>query len=84
MLTRHTAAGHRGLRVVRACRTSCLQAYGLRTQHPVAPRRSSRKTINHPHVGPLTLDCDTLEVRDSDLRLIYTAPQARQPPARSS
>jgi hypothetical protein len=47
-----------------------------------ASRRSSRKTINHPHVGPLTLDCDTLEVRDSDLRLIYTAP-ASSPAARA-
>jgi transcriptional regulator with XRE-family HTH domain len=43
-------------------------------QRPVAPRAASRKTIVHPEVGPITLDCDSLLVRDSDLRLIvYTA-----------
>jgi transcriptional regulator with XRE-family HTH domain len=40
----------------------------------VAPRNSSRKTIVHPEIGPITLDCDILVVRGSDLRLIvYTA-----------
>ncbi len=33
-----------------------------------------RKTVDHPRVGPLTLDCDVLSVAGSDLRLIvYTA-----------
>jgi len=33
-----------------------------------------RKTINHPEVGLLTLDCDALMVQGSDLRVIvYTA-----------
>jgi transcriptional regulator with XRE-family HTH domain len=41
----------------------------------VAPRTASRKTIVHPEIGPITLDCDSLVVRGSDLRLIvYTAP----------
>jgi transcriptional regulator with XRE-family HTH domain len=41
---------------------------------PVAPRTASRKTVDHPEVGPITLDCDILTVRGSDLRLIvYTA-----------
>jgi transcriptional regulator with XRE-family HTH domain len=41
----------------------------------VAPRTASRKTIVHPEIGPITLDCDILIVRGSDLRLIvYTAP----------
>jgi transcriptional regulator with XRE-family HTH domain len=32
------------------------------------------KTFLHPEIGPITLDCDFLAVRDSDLRLIvYTA-----------
>ena len=36
---------------------------------------SRRKTVNHPAAGPITLDCDILSVRGSDLRLIvYTAP----------
>jgi transcriptional regulator with XRE-family HTH domain len=43
-------------------------------QRPVAQRNASRKTIAHPEVGPITLDCDVLTVRGSDLRLIvYSA-----------
>jgi transcriptional regulator with XRE-family HTH domain len=43
-------------------------------QRPVAPRRADRKTFLHPEAGPITLDCDILNVRGSDLRLIvYTA-----------
>lgn len=35
---------------------------------------SRRKTINHPAVGPITLDCDTLYATLDDLRIsIYTA-----------
>jgi hypothetical protein len=35
---------------------------------------ASHKTIDHPEVGPLTLDCDVLTVAGSDLRImIYTA-----------
>jgi transcriptional regulator with XRE-family HTH domain len=44
-------------------------------QRPVAPHDEARKTIAHPDVGTLTLDCDVLTVGGSDLRLIvYTAP----------
>lgn len=40
----------------------------------VAHHESSRKTIDHPHVGPLTLDCDVLTVAGNELRImIYTA-----------
>lgn len=40
---------------------------------PPQPAPSSR-TFLHPEIGPITLDCDFLTVRDSDLRLIvYTA-----------
>lgn len=39
---------------------------GRRTNHP--------KTIDHPLVGPVTLDCDVMTVAGSDLRImIYTA-----------
>ncbi|ADJ45584.1 hypothetical protein AMES_3760 [Amycolatopsis mediterranei S699] len=39
---------------------------------PAAPSR--RKTIDHPAVGPITLDCDTLLVALDDLRItVYTA-----------
>ena len=35
---------------------------------------TERKTIDHPQAGTLTLDCDVLTVRGSDLRImIYTA-----------
>lgn len=43
-------------------------------RRPVAVRGASRKTIDHPEVGLMTLDCDSLTVRGTDLRLIvYTA-----------
>jgi transcriptional regulator with XRE-family HTH domain len=44
-------------------------------RRPVARRSAERKTIDHPEVGRVTLDCDSLTVVGSDLRLvIYTAP----------
>ena len=44
-------------------------------QRPVARHTADRKTFEHPEVGRITLDCDTLTVGASDLRLIvYTAP----------
>ncbi|GAA1567912.1 helix-turn-helix transcriptional regulator [Dactylosporangium maewongense] len=40
----------------------------------VSERATSRKTIEHPEVGRLTLDCDVLTVAGTDLRLVvYTA-----------
>ncbi|MEV1321003.1 helix-turn-helix transcriptional regulator [Micromonospora arborensis] len=40
----------------------------------VGRHEAARKTIDHPYVGPLTLDCDVLTVAGSDLRImIYTA-----------
>ncbi|WP_327183286.1 helix-turn-helix transcriptional regulator [Streptomyces sp. NBC_01334] len=40
----------------------------------VGHHEASRKTIDHPQVGPLTLDCDVLTVAGTDLRImIYTA-----------
>ena len=40
----------------------------------VAVRTAERKRIDHPEVGPLTLDCDVFTVQGSDLRVIaYTA-----------
>ncbi|MGW5715512.1 helix-turn-helix transcriptional regulator [Amycolatopsis sp. NPDC003865] len=41
---------------------------------PPLPDPSRRKTIDHPAVGPITLDCDTLVVAQDDLRIsVYTA-----------
>jgi transcriptional regulator with XRE-family HTH domain len=40
----------------------------------VGRHEASRKTVDHPQVGALTLDCDVLSVAGSDLRImIYTA-----------
>jgi transcriptional regulator with XRE-family HTH domain len=47
---------------------------GLWATALVAENHSARKTVDHPEVGPLTLDCDVLTVAGSDLRVIaYTA-----------
>lgn len=41
---------------------------------PAPPDPSRRKTVDHPAVGPITLDCDTLLVAHDDLRIsVYTA-----------
>ncbi len=40
----------------------------------VGRHEASRKTIDHPQAGPVTLDCDVLTVKGSDLHImIYTA-----------
>lgn len=40
----------------------------------VGRHEPSRKTIDHPRVGPVSLDCDVLTVAGSDLRImVYTA-----------
>jgi transcriptional regulator with XRE-family HTH domain len=40
----------------------------------VGRQRAARKIVDHPQVGPLTLDCDVLTVAGSDLHImIYTA-----------
>jgi transcriptional regulator with XRE-family HTH domain len=42
--------------------------------HAVGVHETDTKTIHHPDVGPLTLDCDVLSVPGSDLRIVaYTA-----------
>jgi transcriptional regulator with XRE-family HTH domain len=44
-------------------------------QRPVATHGAARKTVLHPEIGEIALDCDVLTVGGSDLRLIvYTAP----------
>jgi transcriptional regulator with XRE-family HTH domain len=47
----------------------------LWAQRPTAVRTADRKTLIHPEVGRITVDCDVLLVHGSDLRLVvYTAP----------
>ena len=46
----------------------------LWAEREVTTTGSNRKTIDHPQVAPITLDCDVLTVAGSDLRLVvYTA-----------
>jgi transcriptional regulator with XRE-family HTH domain len=47
----------------------------LWTDPPSSTHSVSRKTFHHPTVGTITVDCDTLEVVGSDLRVVlWTAP----------
>jgi transcriptional regulator with XRE-family HTH domain len=41
----------------------------------VARHREDRKTIHHPDVGGITLDCDVLTIHGSDLRLVVLTPE---------
>jgi transcriptional regulator with XRE-family HTH domain len=42
---------------------------------PAGARVADRKTLDHPEIGRITLDCDVLAVEGSDLRVVvYTAP----------
>lgn len=44
-------------------------------QRPAEVRTSERKTIRHPEIGDVTVDCDHLTVHGTDLRVIvYSAP----------
>jgi transcriptional regulator with XRE-family HTH domain len=46
----------------------------------VAERRTSTKTVDHPQLGSLALDCDALHIPDVDQRLIvYSAAPAPAP-----
>ncbi len=45
----------------------------------VAHHRSERKTVDHPHVGEVELDCDVLSVHGTDLRVVvHTAARGRE------
>jgi transcriptional regulator with XRE-family HTH domain len=49
----------------------------LWAERTVSTAGAGRKTISHPEVGPITLDCDVLTVAGCDLRLVvYTAEPA--------
>jgi len=46
----------------------------LWASHDVGARPTLRKTFQHPAVGPVTVNCDVLDIADRDQRLvIYTA-----------
>ncbi|MET7452662.1 helix-turn-helix transcriptional regulator [Streptomyces sp. NPDC005574] len=61
-------------RLVTELRTDSARFAELWDTGVVGRQEGSRKTVEHPRVGPLTLDCDVLSVAGSDLRiLVYTA-----------
>ncbi|MEW9551013.1 helix-turn-helix transcriptional regulator [Nonomuraea sp. NPDC050783] len=67
-------ADQRLRRLVAELRAGSARFAGLWDSGAVGHHASGRKTILHPQVGPLTLDCDVLTVAGSDLRImVYTA-----------
>jgi transcriptional regulator with XRE-family HTH domain len=47
----------------------------------VGERRGSRKTVQHPTVGTITLDCDMLHIPDTDQQLIVYSVRPNSPEA---
>lgn len=67
-------ADQRLLRLVAELRANSDRFAQLWESRAVGGHEASLKTVDHPQVGPLTLDCDVLSVAGSDLRImIYTA-----------
>jgi DNA-binding XRE family transcriptional regulator len=61
-------------RLIADLRANSPRFAGLWDSGAVGRHEAARKTIDHPQVGALTLDCDILTVAGSDLRImIYTA-----------
>jgi hypothetical protein len=50
-------------------------------RRPVARQAASRKTIEHPEVGPITLDCDVLRIAGTDLELVVFTAEPGSPEA---
>ena len=62
------------LRLVGELRAGSSQFARLWEEGPIAERRSSRKSVHHPQLGRMVLDCDALLLPDVDQRLIvYSA-----------
>ncbi|MEU0279409.1 helix-turn-helix transcriptional regulator [Streptomyces sp. NPDC006195] len=67
-------ADQRLRRLVEELRTRSERFTRLWESGAVGHHEAARKTIDHPRVGPLTLDCDVLTVATGDLRImVYTA-----------
>ncbi|MFJ5114527.1 helix-turn-helix transcriptional regulator [Streptomyces sp. NPDC088551] len=67
-------ADQRLRRLVEELRTHSERFTRLWESGAVGHHEAARKTIDHPRVGPLTLDCDVLTVATGDLRImVYTA-----------
>jgi transcriptional regulator with XRE-family HTH domain len=60
--------------MIAALRASSPEFAGLWERPSVVHHASERKTVDHPEVGELELDCDVLSVHGADLRIIvFTA-----------
>jgi hypothetical protein len=67
-------ADQRLRRLVADLRANSDRFAGLWDSGAVGRHEASRKTVDHPQAGPVTLDCDVLTVKGSDLHImIYTA-----------
>ncbi|WP_395107930.1 helix-turn-helix transcriptional regulator [Actinomadura sp. SCN-SB] len=55
-------------------RAASAEFRGLWAEHEVAVRRADRKTLLHPRVGTLVLDCETLVTPDQAQRLLVLTP----------
>ena len=73
--TAGTYPGDRDLRsLIADLRRHSAEFVAMWERGAVAQHEAGRKTIDHPQVGTLTLDCDVLSVAGSDLRLmVYSA-----------
>jgi transcriptional regulator with XRE-family HTH domain len=60
--------------MVAELRAGSAEFAGLWDSHDVAERHPMRKTFQHPLVGPVTVNCDVLDITDRDQQVvIYTA-----------
>jgi transcriptional regulator with XRE-family HTH domain len=50
-------------------------------ERPVSRHVANRKTIDHPQVGPITLDCDVLQIAGTDLELVVFTAEPGSPEA---
>ncbi|WP_037606325.1 helix-turn-helix transcriptional regulator [Streptacidiphilus rugosus] len=72
--SRHYPADQRLRRLIAELRANSGRFAELWDAGAVGRIEGSRKTVDHPLVGELTLDCDVLSVAGSDLRImVYTA-----------
>jgi transcriptional regulator with XRE-family HTH domain len=61
-------------RLVAGLRAASPRFAGLWDAGAVGVHEADRKTVHHPDVGPITLDCDVMTVHGSDLRIVvYSA-----------
>ncbi|GAA4605866.1 transcriptional regulator with XRE-family HTH domain [Actinoplanes octamycinicus] len=60
--------------LIATLRTASADFDRLWAEHQVAVRRSDRKTFEHPRVGRLTMDCETLVTPDLGQQLLVLTP----------